>query len=472
MAGAASTGWAGPVDRVGARRRADGVGAVAVDRAPPHVVHGPESARPYRGRLARGGRRCHDRRGATHAHLALSVRRRAALPRAGAEPVARRRSADREQPHARRLPRVLRARPRAALPHARQRRRDLLGASRGHARADHARARGGRLHPGRGLLHCHGGHGGHRDLALDRGDHRRAWRGHARLGSDRVLGPFPDQRRHDLSGGAGSTRRGRSGHDGVAPHARPPALARRGGEHAGVAAAMAQHQIRADVGGDCRRGLGARVVADARERTARPQPGVTRAAGRSLQRHPRGLVRLLLRLLGHAPAERALRQHGADEAGQHHLRRARAPLRPGVRAPGLRPRLRAGGVWPMDHDATRRRAAPPGPGSGARRGRAHVHRGRVPHLVGRIGGAGTADDVGPAALDAAHGRADWIGGHRTGAPRRATRTHLAGRGTLRRVDLRAGRPARGQWTRRHVVAARMALAPLAHLAPGAHLHRP
>ncbi len=53
----------------------------------------------------RGRRR--PRRAAAHRHLALSVGRRAALPRDRAEPVARRRPEDREQPSTRRLPRVL-----------------------------------------------------------------------------------------------------------------------------------------------------------------------------------------------------------------------------------------------------------------------------------------------------------------------------------------------------------------------------
>ena len=93
-------------------------------------------------------RRCvaHGRRGrAADRHGAVSRRRRTALPGHRAEPLARRRSQDREQPRARRLPRVLPARSRAALPDARRRRRDLLDSSRRHAGADGAGLRGRRL---------------------------------------------------------------------------------------------------------------------------------------------------------------------------------------------------------------------------------------------------------------------------------------------------------------------------------------
>ena len=156
---------------------AAGRGAVAVGAAPPALAAAARLASdarlhrtPSRVRLARhcgrprrtvcrsrgswmasrhrSAARRLDRRGGGRARLprrrvvvvaAAAGRRRASLPGDRAEPPARSRSPDREQPHARRLPRVLRPAAQTRLPAPRRQRPDLLDSRAWSSRAGRSR---------------------------------------------------------------------------------------------------------------------------------------------------------------------------------------------------------------------------------------------------------------------------------------------------------------------------------------------
>ena len=106
-------------------------------------------------------------------------------------------------------------------------------------------------------------------------------------------------------------------------------------------------------------------------------------------------------------------------------------------------------------------AAPARAGDGADLRRADLHRRRLPHLVGRLGGARTAADLGAAGAAAADGGADRLGARRRrrGAPRSICSCGSASRvaDAVRRRRRLAGE----QRPRRHVVAPRVAVAALA-----------
>ena len=132
--------------------------------------------------------------------------------------------------------------------------------------------------------------------------------------------------------------------------------------------------------------------------------------------------------------------------------------------------LAATGLYQMWR--ARRRAAPAGHRDHLYLRRAAADGRRIRHLVGRHLGAGPADRVGPAAVDAADRRR---------VPIRAGRIAAAGRAAPAAVDRRrhrdhardrAGRPAHQQRARRHVGAARFLVAALGAVVAGAELHRP
>ena len=246
--------------------------------------------------------------------------------------------------------------------------------------------------------------------------------GDARLGRDRLLGAVPGQQLHHLSRGAGGAGRRAVPAARAAADARRPAVARLGRRPARGDAAVAEHEVRADVGGDRRGGGGATLVADSPE----PSPfdlGRRRRAAwccrtRSAWRRgspsstPTGARR---------GRRRRTERMTQTEVGEHAVRRPGPALRSGVRAAGLRAGLRAGRLRLLDDGPAARSPAAPRARDRPHRRRPAVHGGRVPHLVGRIGGAGASGGLGAAGAHAADGRADGIGaGLRDRGARRST----------------------------------------------------
>ena len=209
-----------------------------------------------------------------------------------------------------------------------------------------------------GVLHPDRGHGRRGGLALGRRDHRRPRTGDAGVGGDRVHGAVPHQHVHHLSRGAGGVGDGAGPADRPAPAARSSRLARVGRRADGRVAAVAQHQVRADVGGARRGGTGAAMVAAASRRDACAAAGRRHPDRAALRARTRGVVRVLQRLLGHVFSERSLRADDPDRSGQHALRRPRPALRSGVRTARLCPRLRAGRLRRVDDGAATGADAP------------------------------------------------------------------------------------------------------------------
>ena len=209
LANGAGAGRSREMDRLRGGRR-----SVPVDRAPAPGRAAPMGRRTPDRRAHRGGmagdRGCSGAGRLTpHSHRALSVGRRAALSGDRAEPVARRRPEDREQPHPRRLPGVLQPPGSgAALPAPRRRRGDLLGPSDRHAGAGGARLCSGWLRRHGRLLHSARRDGGGGRLALGPQPHRGAGAGDAGVGGDRVLRALSHQYLHDLPGSAGGAGHG------------------------------------------------------------------------------------------------------------------------------------------------------------------------------------------------------------------------------------------------------------------------
>ena len=264
--------------------------------------------------------------------------------------------------------RVLPARPRAPLPDARQGRRDLFDPSRRHAGADGAGLRCGRLSRGRRGVCTAGGHRGaalmwHRCGAIERGCRRRR-RSHGRRSS--LTAPFlfnsfaiyPEiLAALAVVIGVHALRPDCSGIVLPFGFARRPRV--RG-------AALAQHEVRADVRRPRGRG--------ARPRSWWPSSRAEAASGRRCRSGraaapcrsriaalpvpaclARRLVLFLLRDLGLAVAAGALWRAGADGALQPHVRRARVVLRSGVRAAAVRAGVRPGRHRPVGDVAERRR---------------------------------------------------------------------------------------------------------------------
>ena len=273
---------------------------------------------------------------------ALPGGRRTALPRDRAEPVARRRLEDREQPHARRLPAsTSRSELEAALPDARRRRRDLLDPS-------------GRPAVLLAPVYAAGGYRGGR-AAADRPGRAAAalaWRWAAGAlnapgaatfawAAIAVSAPFlfntftvyPEiAAALAVMIALALTRQAATGHIRVLAAGRHrPGLRR---------AAVAEHEVRADVGraGRNRRGASARTPRVTARPTARPQPSPLLICG---SRSPRGSPSSTS-IWGSPWPAGALRADGADHAVESDLRRAWSTVRPGVRPARLRARVHPG----------------------------------------------------------------------------------------------------------------------------------
>ena len=299
-----------------------------------------------------------------HPRADPAERRRAPLPGHRAEPVARRRPAHPEQPRSRRLSRVLRPRPRPALPDPRPRRRDLLDPPDRIAGADRRRHRGGRLSAGRGRARP-GRRGGGRlgaGVAVHPGSHRRRGRGDPGLDRPRLQHPLRLQRVLGIPGDRGCALRDGCLHDrgaGCRPARVAGALV--AGRTVPRGAALARHEVRVDDGGA---GAGA----------GRPGPRPARADGAPIApvagaRCPgdrdavagraelRRVVRVLPVDLGRAVAGGALRRDGPDQCPLSAGGRPGAALRSGVRPGRLRARAGGRGAGCLADVAARRRGA-------------------------------------------------------------------------------------------------------------------
>ncbi len=282
-----------------------------------------------------------------HAHDPVSGRRRAALSGHRAEPVARRRSEDREQPHARGLSRILRRRPAPALPAARDGSRDLFDPPDRRVRAADAHLRARRLHAGGVDDGGDGERGGRAGVAAGV-SHERIAHG----GDDGVAGVLRErtvgvQQLRRLSGSAGRAR----GDVRVAGDDRPDRRSRNGIGNGngtwlrwmlcGVAIATlpwfsTKYVLMA--GAITAIALGRLwwpEICPKNNRFAIARVGGPADADRD---QPRGLAHVLLRDLGHVLAGGAVRLAARDEARLSAGGRAGAAVRSGIRRDRVRAR--------------------------------------------------------------------------------------------------------------------------------------
>ena len=343
----------------------------------------------------------------------LPWRRRAALSRAGAEPLAGPRLQDREQPRPRRHARVLPDAAPAALSRTRPRRRDLLDPPRRPGARGGADLCRGRLLRGRGFSRLLRRGRGRRLVARGAAAHRLGARRDPRVGRRRRLRAVRLQQPHRLSRDPGrGVRDGRLPDRHAARQSRTAPRARRGLRHGAGAAAVAEQQVLADDGGDCRARAGPSLAPDDRRRrdwrdrghVSRPgrpvrtaHPRVARA-GPADGRQRRDLDGVLLLDLGLAIPVGGLRHAALRRLGVLHQGRPWPAVRPGIRdRPGgadLRGVAgRAGG------DAVVRRARAPRRRGDRRDLRRAADPGRrLPPVVRRIRRHRTAGDRGdPAA---------------------------------------------------------------------------
>ena len=299
---------------------------------------------------------------------------------------------------------------------------------------------------------------------------QRAWRGDVRVGGDRAVGAVHVQYLHGVSG----DRRGARGDDRVRRH---PAVERRPLRHRTLdrrrpghrVAAVAEHEIRADVGSAAAR----RGFPSLEKGTCHIFSEFENLGGRrDLCDLTRRLVCIFLCDLGDAVANGAVRIAGSDHPAQFAVRRARVVIRPGVRTRRVRAGLHPGCHGPLSAVARRRRLAPAGPRDHLHICRAAADGRRIRHLVGRHVRTGPADRLGPAVVDAADRRRISIRAGRIAAASRASPAVVDRRRHRDHARDRTGRPADQQRARRHVGTARFLVAAVGVVVAGAKLHRP